>query len=963
MDENLLELEHYLLSCLSNDQAEINAATEYISNIIQSENANSLFFGLISNSAEPNAIRQAAIQLSNIIKMSWDKYTIENIHDFGSQIMNFLNSSKYDAKTKQLLSNVLILIINNVKEPWQELFDFISNLNNEVTDIRLQIALNSIRLFNENDISTLIPIFQNSINFSFNSGKIELILSSMQLLIELLTINPEGFDQNLQIIPQIIPNLVNSNDTEQSIFFSLLSKIISLAPEVDGIIKTIIQFIQTDSSFPEVSIYAINSLSSYSHNFTEEQLDSVLEILIFQTVKLSETLNILPEDSSDFIESLLNEYHHNDVYSIIKAKLQECLTSENSLVIATGILLLSPILNSAPEVIVGDEMQFVLELLNLAISPENPIDVCKAGCRLVGYAYSIDPLCLYLIRYTESIVSLMISEDIELSHLASQALDWIFDVRQVVDESVVQFLFDSKENVQFNCLSRYLLTFHKAILSANHLSANLMQRVFDFTVENLNQTGNSEFVGISLNIFASLLSKDENYASYLENIVPFVQQCLESEEFDCFNALTFLGKISEILGVCGTEFLSLFIEKLEDIIKNRKIYRAMRFRASIKTLCKFIRYSEINVIEFTLKWLKKMIVSHIDHDINEGLLNLKIIVKSLDDQTKKRFYKIVLSTTMETDSQEILSSRLLVLPKFIKYPPQNYQEKMFQELSDFCYSFVEGNLECLGGKSFLNEMIFAPLVQDFANFVAVFCSKSNINCTEIAMLFSPLIEKNEEFYLSLLFSVFSGVLENETIDENFAQEICDYIPALFEKSVTINLQHDAIFMMNKLLVHFPQLYDDAKPLIVENALNWFNKAKSENSIFGKMLSNAASLFIHAATLDKTIDQQIIDQSLLFYPPEDETEFSDFTNYIFQLFEVSELSLDSKKNIATGLFTVITAQKYMMRKWHLSEEKFQILNQILRNLLEDETILSHMRSILQNDPSSLQKLEIFLSNSN
>lgn len=962
MNENLLELEHYLILCLSNDQNEINSATQYIFNVCQLENAQDIFISLISNSNEPIAINQAAIQAFCIFRTIINTLTNEQINNYSTIFINFLNQPKYDKKSKEHLSPILNFLLQHIKEPSQELIDFLSQLPTNLTQFHFNIATSSVHILNADVLNALFENFGIAILSALQNSEWEIKLCALRLFTELISFTTEIFGEIFAILPSLLPDLANQSDSIQSTFLIILEHILKVFPDIDGMVDSIIEFSQSETGFPAVSIFSINCLRPYISEFSDDQINSILEILILQYIRLVQSENILTENPSDFIEDLLKAFPHPEIYEIIKSKLQDCINSDNNLVIAAGIVLLIPVLNSAPEAVSGQEIPFFLELIQKSFSSESDPEICKASCMLFGYLYSIDAIAPYLFRFIEPLVSFLGSQDLDLVENAIHALDWVLDINQTLNEPIVLFLFNSRNEIQPKIFNNYLICLQKAILSTKVLSSELCSLIFEFISSNLiiSDPNLTEECSISLRLFASLLSKDDTLAQHLQSLTQSIILCLNSEEFDCFNTLVFLSTISEVAGVNITEYLIQFVPIIKNIIENRKGFGNLRFRTAVSTLCKMIRYSLVPELEYIIKRLRIMLNSKRQSDVNESLLDLKYLVKLCNDKIKMTLIKKLLNLAYETESEEILSSLLITLSKFVKYPPED-NTQMMADIAQLCINFSEGSLTALEGQSFLSSVIFAPLLQDFADFCAVVCSKVSSGFEEISMIFVPLLETDLETNISAVMSVFAGVLENENITESFITEIAEYLPVLMNKAQNTNAQHDIVFIINRLLQKMPGYYPEIQQILLPTIISWFETAKQNSDVFATVLSNIASLLIHFATLDQTFNNQLIEQALEFYPPVDETECSDMSIYLITLVSSRNLTPNMICLIAKGIATVLTSQHYILRKYHISEEVFLKLKEILLSYCQDENILNHIRSAFAQSVVLLSRFESLLQN--
>ena len=1007
MDESTQELEHFLIQTSSNDNAEIQSATEYIVNALKEPSILERLFSIIQHSVEPIAIAQAAIQVTAYTKMNWRVLDIAQKHSIANFFLQCLNDIHFNGSPLNQIIGALSFFLYYLREPWEELLQYIlvEQEDDELFSVKLKIFVKALHIFNDDIISENIEAFCQYCLRGLQIDNWSTRFDSLRIIDKLLHVDADVLTPFVEIISQITQQILSEPNIEiQKRFFDLISFIIKCGEQATPIIENLIEIGSNQEISPIIALASINSMEDIVSIFDEDQRNTILSILLTQMARYIESCEELPTDYLDFIGSIVSSISHVQIYSTIKQLICEGTSQESESFTIASILFILPVLDYAPEVFHGDEIEFVSTLIRTGFETGTSLGI-QSICHLINSASSIHQLEVILPQYVPNFVDIINSrpEDYNLIYECYDSLDVILSQKISHTDETFSLIWNMRENIDQSNISKYFLLLRNCIeKSSSAINSEVINTVFEFITPFISEP--IQDIGLASNclrIVSAIISKEEEQTDKLELCLPAVtlgfQQIQklkirsnpeqiddeddqddviyqnDDEEALC-NCLVFLKELSNALHENALPFISNFIPNVLKIVKKSgSSISHLIWDTSMQALCSFIKYSNtLDLLKPITKILLKGIKSIDDeNELNYFILYARMIVKFVDSKKKLMFFKRILKVSRTCETDDLLGTCFLCLKKIVKYSTgvEELQQTVLQQSFELCSQFISGELPALSGKQINMDEddesgeIFSNLCEDFADFVSQVVGMSQeIVDPMIELFISIASSKQSETYNSILLSVFIGIIEKETYTEASIQRFFEIFPSIVEQSSPNCTQQDIVYITNLLLNKIPDIMMTQlqQMNLVEKIVSWWSTTFENRTLFADLVSNIASLIINLANHHfPGLDISYVKQSLSCFPPDDETEALDMTNYILAFIQQNEIDEEIQMLVAVGFAKLLTLNQSKLSRMKISEEQFHHIVEIFKQLCSNEVILQNAMAAVSSSEAKLAKLQSLL----
>ena len=1008
MDESTQELEHFLIQTSSNDNEEIHIATEYIVNALKEPTILEKLFSIINFSIEPIAIAQAIIQITSYTKLNWRVLDINSKHSIVNFFLNCLITKKFNGSPLDQIIGAISFFLYYLTSPWDELIQYLLNdqEDDELFAIKLKIFVKALHLFDDDQINENLELFCQFCIRGLQLDNWNARFDSLRIIDKLIQLNEEVLALFVEIISQITQEIISEPNVEiQKRFFDIISFIVKCGEQATPIIENLVEVCQNQEISPIVALSSINAMEDIVTIFDEEQRNSLLLILLNQMARFIESFEELPTDYIDFVGSLFSSFNHAELYGTIKQLICEGISQESGSFAIASILFILPVLDYAPEVFHGEEIEFVSSLIKAGFEIGISLSI-QSICHVINSASSIHQLEVILPQFITNFVEIITShpEDYNLIYECYDSLDVILSKKISHSDETFLLIWNMREQIDQSYVSKYFLLLRNCIeKSSNSISSDVINTVFEFINPFLSEPiQDLDLASNCLRIVSAIISKEEEQADKLEICLPATTLCfqqiqklktrvnkqeylddendqedyLEQNEDDesLCNCLEFLKELSIALHENAVPFISNFIPNILKLIKKRNNNIShLIWDKSMQALCSFIKYSHTtNILKQITKVLLRGIKSIDDeNELNYYILFVRMVVQFLDNKKKLSFFKRILKISRTCQTDDLLGTCFLCMKKIIKYSTgvEELQTHILQKSFSLCSHFISGDLPALGGKQINaenddeNGEIFSNLCEDFAEFVSQLVGMSQEIVDEITELFiSVASSKQSETYNSILLSVFIGIIEKETYTETSLQRFFEIFPSIIELSSPNYTQQDIIYIINLLLNKLPEIILEKlqQMNLLERILSWFSFTIENKVLYGDLLSNISSLLINLANHHfPGLDISNIKQALCFYPPDDETEALSMSNYLITFIQQNEIDSEMQILISNGLAKILTQNQSKLNKMKITEELFTQLVAIFKQLCSNEDNLQNAIATINGSQAKLAKLQSLL----
>ena len=966
MEEKHEELEKFLLQSTENDGEKIAEATEYLTEILKQEDAIDNFFVIIRNSKHPIAISQAIIQVTRLIRAQWKTIDDENKCSLATLFLSCLNDVHYSGKPLEQIIGALSFFFDELTEAWSDLLEYIVAPveNEEMLKIKLNVFSKCIKLFEDEQIAENIEAFNE---IAFNGLKTmnwETIFYSLQVISRLIEVSAETLSPTIEFISTLPEIVIQQNFDIQSRFFDLISSIILDNETTECIIEPILTISQSDEIDPQIAISAINSLNKVIKGFDGEHVDTLLTIALQQGVRFVELKNEIPKDILDFVEAVIDSFPHGDSYTTIKEKIESGIGEATESFITSSIILLIPVVEAAPELFTGEEVDFVSSVIKAGIESGFPLAI-EAACNLITSSIAVSSISVQLAQLIPSLIPHISSELPDLSFSSFNAIDAILEQDESHNDETLELIWNMRELANQDNIQTYLHCLQNCIRKSPQVGSDFINAVLEFIEQYVTEPiQNIDLASSCLSVISAIISREEAHVDKLPITVPIINECFSGREMNSFiNALKFIADISTALGESAVEFISPYIPEIMKILKkNSKSVTKLVWKTSLEVICRVIRHSHtLDLLHSVSHVIRKKLRTNDENKLNEYLLDLKQITKFLNSHDIHKFYRIIIDIARVAEGDELLSTCFLCLAKLVKYSNTDMHAQLSEDGLQLCQEFIEGELSALDGKQLADAdtEIFTNLVEDFTIFASEIAGISQEASKQLCEVFMSIAASRPyEKYREMLLTVYLLSIEKDTITQESIQAIFEFLPQIVETATPNGSQHDSVYLLNILLKKFPTVVESVKQ-ILPLVLEWWNFAFENYNSYRILASNIASFIINCANNIPELDLGVIKQAIQVFPPEDVTEVVDFSTYLITFMSSHEIDAELQLLIARGTAKLLTMNQTTLQKTKLSQETIGQLVSVLKQLCENPANAAAAHESVACSEGKLAKLDEIL----
>ncbi|EAY19728.1 hypothetical protein TVAG_433240 [Trichomonas vaginalis G3] len=932
---------------------------------------------IIMKTSSPAILQMGILLLERSFKSNWKKFSLNRKKIFMKFFIDMLkNEVVIENRSFYLICKSIGSIVQRTKTIYPELMKFLFELpqdfNTQPEFIARLLCLNECIPFLEKqqffaNLNTILSILYYGMEIEDGiitlvtflkkilqiHGDIEnIILQNQQLAEEI-----NGYEQTeeteakLQEISTIITNESSNLEIIQN---SLQSDMFLQTCQRTGDAQNYVYNSTTCLSYFEAKMLiskilqvsepiqdAISAASSQDMDISQqyEAFGVIISYLQDQNL-LQEILNYIytniPEIevfediySLPFIEEALKSFQHALVASFLTNLIQICLQNPQESIVLC-LMSFTELVTNAPEVFTKELTDLVDKSVEIAFSYGEMTN--SKLYKLIQAVYDQDQSSLksILIKYLDNLINSFNSDKSQDTLLAISTL---LNYNLQIKEESQPLIWEMRHSIDNFTQEIYLDILKKTIEKREKIETSFANDILLYVSPAFEES--ETLAGSALLVCASILRKEEKVEEIIQNCVPILHQLfsVEDETRPVQDALTFIATACEIMRENAT-FVTDFFENIQNILESSNVSSEL-YNEAVRTACFTIRYcGNEDVVSLVFDILDKQLSSNSDSMLIDSLLNIKLITKFIEEDSAIILYNKISSHARETTSVEILTRCFDSLSRFAKFFGSSVVDDCF-ELFEL---FIHGKLPA-SSSTFESFCDFdMELLDSFTEFCYRVVSINSDVAEQICSEYIHLSERHNETYSMMITRVFTGSLESETCTENIVHTYLDIIGDIIESSTPNLSQQEIVYALNLILNKFPGNVS----LVTSHLdlyLRWWHFVLENKSSYINLASNLASLFLTVASTEENFPLDVLDQSLLFFPPSDTTECRRMSISLLNIITRGEIPAQIQVSLSRCLSLLFTMPQTEFRKLKLDQDLINTLVSVLKQLVTKESNLN------------------------
>lgn len=953
-DDEIRQWEEILMLSYQNDQSLIEASTNEINNVLQTNECVDIFIWILMQSHEAIVRNAASIYLFKAIKLRIRMIPIKKRMKICSFILDCIGGNDINDVILGNFIGVISLMAEKMHKLFPEVEHFIDEIEHDSNLVRLLLLVNVLPFLKNDYIEPRYLLFSNIAVNLLMIDNWEMIFNAIKLIKILLNAskNLSGFEKAFDRIGQLCYAILNENETSQNKFWNEIGELINVGVFPNDFIDTIVNSISSENMIPDVTITALIAIQPVIKLLSQEKALEIVNISIKNGIKYTEEEQYLSEDVIAPIVNVFNYFSHKVVYQLVKSRVSEIISNNLN---AGAIYLLNSVLSAAVEQITDDK-EFLFTILKVGLS-SNDSFVIQACFSLIENFEDVDEFTIYYNELIEMIYPYLIVNDTDLKHGAFESIKILLSNQYI--KGSFEKLWEIKDKISNENQYQYMDILGLAIHEETILDDEKIGKIIQFASSFILNMDDLLLTSSSFYILSKLLMHDETaIMDVIDDNKEGLSLCLHSgnEEIQ-YKALAFLNALLSVCGEKAFSFVSKFNEEISSFMHASKLNSNLRNQTLMiaSKIAKFGNQSEL--IETIIQTFQNLIENDF---IDVVIACINNIIPVLSNNQSLDLFNFVVDTCKNTDDEDTAMNCFIDLKKFLKHCKQENAQHFYQTSFELCQEFMHGDLPFLNQKSILNleNDIQYSLLESFFDFVSRILSVPSAISWTLCEECLKLFERPQEIYHIVVFQVFLDAIE--IIDQEILQTVISYIPQ-FIQTKDPSFRGNIVFFMILLLKKYPPFYESLKSLLPILIEWWdYSTANIENSNSNYLVSNIASLFMLIATIDSQFPQNVLEKTLDFFPPNDYTETTNMSMCILKLFSNYEnLELNTAIKVAIAIGKLLSLQQNKIDKCKIPDNILQNLISLLKGLCQNESIMKSLISSLSNKKSCLNRLMALL----
>ena len=887
------DFENILFGILNPSSPEVaENASNAMTNFIQNPNSIGAILDVIHHPHDENQLKQAVTFLVRYSKFHYNKLDSQAQELLYQEILKLTFHSNY--LIGGITVDLLIKLSKNNDSRVKFLLNQIVNCFN--TNSNVKIALEAIHsLIDELDIGFVRSIANQLLDYAnkgIQTNDWEIIILSMRLLFNAsAALEQPDLNQQILLLLNQSDNLPNNDESIFSQFWSIFGDAINCELVPSGLYEMFYSKAMSALSNRNISShlkkYVLNSLSGLVKFLSVDMVSEIMEIAFVLAVETVKEDDILPTDNFDLIQRFLTKLPPDEIYLMLKNKIEYLIHLNNREANVVAISLFSIILQVAQSS-ASKDVDYIIKSLMEALDKNDALlnsAVCKV---LQSFEFSFHAVDLFTIQFIPRIIPFIVSPNSDLRTEAHRALHTLCGLINIPLHGFFNMLWQIQGNIYKEDINDYLQYLATAIEKSEDFSDEDCQNLLQFIIPHLQSQNIEESSGFLIIASTLMIMNEAAISPLIELCANVVQQTLFDEnpsEDSLCNALDFLNSIFDNFGsTYNKHFNNSFEHVLKILNDDSTSQRVMGFAMSVAS--SFAKATSNVEIAHILK--EKCFACFIgereeeDEDINESedegeyqLVKTGTecgvkIAKLLTPDDSYQLFLQVKEYMVASENPEIVSEALKLFTKLIHHSKVEYKANYLKVCEQFFNDVISGNLPFLE-----DDGIFSPncdyfLITNIAYLIAEVVHYSSGLVNILCEFMIKMIKNPNCIALYAFIGAYSDVIKYGTGSPEAIQAIFELIPSLLENANDPDTKHNLSFLLNIIVQKNPSSIQGVKEYI-SILQKWYEQGKESPNGHQIMFANIASAYLTFFANGLPLNMNYLNEAICEFPPFDRLE--------------------------------------------------------------------------------------------
>ena len=293
-DDEIRQWEEILMLSYQNDQSLIEASTNEINNVLQTNECVDIFIGILMQSHEAIVRNAASIYLFKAIKLRIRMIPIKKRMKICSFILDCIGGNDINDVILGNFIGVISLMAEKMHKLFPEVEHFIDEIEHDSNLVRLLLLVNVLPFLKNDYIEPRYLLFSNIAVNLLMIDNWEMIFNAIKLIKILLNAskNLSGFEKAFDRIGQLCYAILNENETSQNKFWNEIGELINVGVFPNDFIDTIVNSISSENMIPDVTITALIAIQPVIKLLSQEKALEIVNISIKNELNIQKKNNI-----------------------------------------------------------------------------------------------------------------------------------------------------------------------------------------------------------------------------------------------------------------------------------------------------------------------------------------------------------------------------------------------------------------------------------------------------------------------------------------------------------------------------------------------------------------------------------------------------------------------------------------------------------------------------------------------
>lgn len=973
MDDLLGRLEFFLDSSKTPDQQTVNEATAFIMEVRSKPDGILILLTLFARTGNLAARHAAAVNIMSLVNQVWPSLSPEIQDQARALLLQALQLPNLRREEISVLASACSLIFESMITAgtfWNELIKLICTYFQQ-RNFAFTVLLLS-RIFPAMPASLIAESYAGFRNMAYaglSDESLEVCIDATSVFFRIASVT-----KDVEILKPVItflyPECERSLELDKKEFELIWAAVAKLL-RFDGIpMENVMSFFTIAMGFItgkdveiDKKLLMLDAFLPTVSVVEPSVLEVFLQCSIAMAIDVANQEEILPEEYLAMPEKMLTTRPQKEITPVIQGKIEQLLSGGGNVgQVVVGIMLLSLLLGNGQGCL-KRSVEFVKGALLTGLKSSNDL-VLLASLAAVKMAAEAEmaELTVDMLRETMNLV-VSVNEDVR-----NKAYDALMTLCEACDSDVdglfdAIWSFQTKNMITPDDLENYILLVAHVTRLSNDINDEKLDKLVHFIGTIFSSDQDLVIKSAALQLVSTLLTKRESLISeLLPAVTPVLNESLTfSNDGVVCQALAFIQNLVMSFGSSVGEIVAPYCEGIGQLIKDYEMGTRV-FMSALQAASILVRsFPEPGLIQTLIAACTSLVqVSDIYSRINgcETVASIaKIFASPEHIKVGMELFNAMGVILEEEDDVDVLNAALEGMTKLLKkcrlLAPAEFDERSLNLIR----SIFGGSIKYLNGSV---QLLFdAPpaFIEYLMDFVAVYV-RNGQGVSDICKFVVEWIPNASESVLGSLTAVISDAISfnKANVDPQLVGATIEVINSVAASVTDVDTRQNIVVLLYSMLK--AEAIDLAAANNIVPLLNqWWNEGKSEVVGQRVFLSNIAVFYLDLYVRGGAVDNGILLQSILSFPPADLKESQQMSQLMLMLMSKNPCP-ELCRAFALAMGDFLTEPKAVSDKRKVKEDTKSQLVTIFNTVASDETLRGAILERIGDNQQKVQALGAF-----